>query len=192
MRIRAFSIVWLILFSLPTLGAHPHMWIDGTIGLKLDSNGLSAIEVLWLFDEFSSADMLLLYDLDRDGKLSAREVERIRDEGFSHLRNRDYFMVAYLGEREVDIPDAQDFHASIRDGRLAYGFTLPLKMAFNGLDGLVVGMFDFSYFVDFLSEPERERYVHQTRTVDLKPVLLRLASEGWGTIETRAVRLQVR
>ena len=189
---RACSIVGLIFFAVSPLEAHPHMWIDGTIGLRFDSNGLSAIEVLWLFDEFSSADMILLYDLDRDGKLSTHEVEQIRDEGFSHLRNRDYFMVAYQGKREVDIPDAEDFHASIRDGRLLYGFSLPLKMGFNGLDGLVVGMFDFSYFVDFFSEPERERYVHQTRTVDLKPVLLRLTSEGYGTIEARAVRLQVK
>ena len=171
------------------LNAHPHMWIDGTIDLRFDASGLSGITVSWLFDEFSSADMLFMYDEDHDGVLSSAEVRQLRDETFSHLRRTDYFIIAWTGSQQLGVPDAADFTAAIRDGRLVYSFFLPFRGRWIDIDNMVFTMFDYGYFIDFLTQPETERYRHQGRTIDLSQVLLQLQSEGYGVIRAHGVQV---
>ncbi len=182
-----------LLILLPILAhAHPHMWIDGTIELHLDNSGLSALTATWAFDEFNSAEMIFMFDDDLDGELSRAEVEAIRDQAFAHLVQLDYFLIAFAGQDRLEIPQADSFDARIERGRLIYEFTVPLRLPWSRLDDTVIAFFDVSYFIDFLSEGARDRYAHGSRTVRLRSDTLRLASQGWGTIQVPAVRTAIR
>jgi nickel/cobalt transporter (NicO) family protein len=186
----------LLLTMLASLGAavhaHPHMWIDGTFELQLDNNGLSGIRATWEFDEFNGSEMIFMFDDDFDGRLSAAEVRRVHDEAFVHLVQLDYFMVAFSGERQLTIPEADSFDARIDRGRLVYEFTVPLRVPWQNLDDLVIAFFDESFFIDFVSVADADRYNHAGHTLRLQSETLRLASQGWGNIYVPAVRTVLR
>ncbi len=194
MKMRRNRALFLLLFA--ALGvaahAHPHMWIDGTIDLQLDASGLSGLKATWFFDDFNSAEMIFMFDDDFDGKLSPAEVRRIRDDAFVHLVQLDYFVVAFAGQRQLTIPEATSFDARIERSRLVYEFTIPLRVPWKDLDDLVIAFFDESFFIDFLSVADAERYDHAGRSIRLESQTLRLASHGWGTIHVPAIRTVLR
>lgn len=171
--------------------AHPHMWIDGVFALELDDDGVAAVRVTWLFDEFNSADLIFSYDDDLDGEISGTENARIRREAFEHLVDIDYFVLAFAGGRRLDVPAATSFDATIDEGRLRYEFTVPIRIAWREMRDLVIGLFDESYFIDFVSDPAQPVYTRGRRSVSLSEESLRLASDGWGTVRVPAVRLAV-
>lgn len=171
-----------------TAHAHPHMWIDGEIDLRLDRDGLAGVHVTWVFDQFNSAEMIFMFDENLDGTLSPAEVGAIRDEAFAHLVQLDYFLIAFSGQERLEIPPADSFNARIDRGSLIYEFTVPLRVPWPRLDDVVLAFFDVSYFIDFLSEAVQGRYTHAGRLIDVQSDTLRLASQGWGTIQVPAVR----
>ena len=194
LRMRRKRVLFLTLLAAiaVALQAHPHMWIDGTFELRLDNQGLSGIVATWTFDEFNSSEMIFMFDDDFDGELSPAEVRRIHDEAFVHLVQLDYFVVAFSGRRELKIPEAEAFDARIDQGQLVYEFTLPLRVAWQDLDDLVIAFFDESFFIDFLSASNVDRYDHAGRSLQLQTETLRLASQGWGTIYVPAIRTVLR
>lgn len=174
-----------------SLAAHPHLWIDATVDLQLDHAGVRAVTVSWIFDEFNSADMIFSFDENRDGRFSEREQTTIRENAFSHLIDSDYFIVAYQGSEKLDIQEVESFRAAVTEGRLLYEFSVPLRVPWRRIDNLVVGAFDESYFIDFVSEPASGRYDFRGRTVHVENDEIRLESEGWGTIRVPAIRAEL-
>lgn len=175
-----------------TLDAHPHMWIDAAVDLELDAAGIAGLDIEWTFDEFTSADLIFTFDDDLDGSLSRAETATIRREAFEHLVEIDYFLVAFAGTDRLEVSEADRFTASIEDGRLVYGFRVPVRIAWGRMDDLVVGHFDQSYYIDFLTEPRRAEYAAAGRRVRLGEETLRLASDGWGTVRVPALRVEAR
>jgi ABC-type uncharacterized transport system substrate-binding protein len=165
------------------------MWIDGVVDVDFEDSGLSNVTVVWLFDEFNSADMIFSLDSNLDGVISASENEAIHDQAFSHLSRADYFLVAFAGTRRVEIPDATRFSASIVDGRLRYEFDVPLRLEWGEVDDVVFGLFDSSYYIDFVTDPARTSLARSGRTVHLSDDTLTLESEGWGRIQVAAVKM---
>ena len=168
------------------------MWIDGTVDARFDADGLSALSVTWLFDEFNSAEMIFSLDTNLDGRISESENESIRAQAFSHLGRTDYFLVVFAGTRRVVIPDATEFRASITDGRLQYRFVVPVRVGWRETEDLVIALFDRSYFIDFLTEAARPVLVHTDRDIRLDEASMVLESDGWGTIRVPAVKVVVR
>ncbi len=191
MRLVMIALLVLLVYGWPT-SAHPHIWIDGTFDLELDSGGLRSLGVSWLFDEFNSAQMIGMFDDNRDGLISASESEDFRLEAFEHLRDRDYFVLASLGQERLAIPDARSFKALVENGKLRYSFELPLRVHWTDLEGLVFAFFDPSYFTDFLSTARRETYTFEHRELLLISRTLRLESKGWGTIRVPALQAGLR
>lgn len=188
MRIRLVVGFVMLALGAGRLAAHPHIWIDSTVDFEFDRSGISTVRVTWLFDEFYSADMILSFDANGDGELSAAEQRAVRADAFDHLVELDYFLYVFSGTRHVDIGQAQSFAVSVTDGRLAYEFTVPVRVPWARVSDLVVASFDPSYFVDFLSEPSRTRYSHGGRTIRARAETLQLASQGYGTIQAPGVR----
>lgn len=182
----------IFMFTAGALAAHPHLWIDTTVDLQMDSRGLSGVAVTWLFDEFNSADMIFSFDENLDGEISTAEQERVRMEAFAHLAEIDYFLVVFRGQDPVELGEADSFNASILDGRLQYEFSVPVRVAWNDVENLVIASFDQSYFIDFISRPVRTSYARGRRTVQVRNETLQLSSEGWGTIRVPAVRADLR
>lgn len=192
MRLLTASVVIALLFVSASATAHPHMWIDATIDVRLDGAGLSAIDVEWTFDEFSSADLIFSFDDDLDGALSRAEIATIRSDAFAHLHQVDYFLVAFAGSDRLGMPAADEFTARIEDGRLVYVFRVPVRIGWDRMEDLVVGHFDQSYYIDFLTESRNSEYGGPDRRVVVGEETLRLASDGWGTVRVPALRLEER
>ena len=181
----------LVLLPLIAASAHPHLWIDGTVGLTTEGSTLTGLEVEWLFDEFNSADMIFSFDEDLNGTFSDSEVEFLRLNAFDHLRQADYFTLMFQGIGRVEVGDATEFSAEIRDGRLVYSFTIPLDIQLLDANNLTVALFDPSYFIDFVTEPEQESYLSGIRFAGLDQETLQLQTQGWGVVSVPAVRLRV-
>ena len=185
--------VVIALLLLPTVSvAHPHMWIDAGVDLEVDGRGVSAIDVEWTFDEFSSADLIFSFDENLDGALSRAEIATIRSDAFAHLHRVDYFLVAFAGSDRLEMPAADEFTARIDDGRLVYVFRVPVRIGWDRMEDLVVGHFDQSYYIDFLTESRNGEYGGPERRVVVGEETLRLASDGWGTVRVPALRLEER
>ncbi len=174
-----------------TAGAHPHTWIDGGFSLEVDSSGLRAIQVTWVFDPFTSSDLLFSYDSDGNGVISRQESGAFYENAFRTLESVGYFVLAELSGRPLAIPQPQDFRASTRDARLIYEFTLPLRVSIRELGSLLLSLFDPSYYVSFTSEAVDEQYRVGPRTISLRDEVIRLESVGWGTIRVPALRVEV-
>lgn len=169
--------------------AHPHMWIDASVQPEFDDTGLSGIRVEFLFDEFNSAPMIIDYDVDGSGVLGWSEISSIRETGFAHLHDIGYFMIAFLGSEAIEIPRLAGFHARIADGRLSYRFFLPIRVRWQALEDFTIAAFDSSYYVDFSTTIAERRFDRGSASVLATSERLRLATEGWGTIEVPAIRL---
>lgn len=174
-----------------SLSGHPHLWIDGDIDLVLGNDGVQTVHVRWLFDEWNSADMIFTFDQNLDGRLSRAEIDIVRAQAFTHLRQSDYFTIAFAGPERIDIPDAEAFHAAIEDGRLVYEFELPFDLRWGSLDNVIIALFDPSYFIDFISVPVQPSYRRRGQTVALQTESLYLQTQGWGTVEVPGVRMDL-
>ena len=168
------------------------MWIDGVFDLQVDRRGIASVGVSWVFDDFNSSELIFSFDEDLDGELDRAEQREIEQRAFAHLGQADYFVVAFAGTRRVQVPAASDFRATIDEGRMRYEFTLPLRLGWDELDDFVMGLFDSSYYIDFLSDPAHERYSHGNRSLALSHETLHLESEGWGTIRVPVIRVALR
>ncbi len=182
-----------LLLVLPALAvtAHPHMWIDGTVGLIIDGSDVTGLEVEWLFDEFNSADMIFTFDTNLDGSLSQGEIDRIEASAFDHLMAADYFALMFQGITRVEVGKATDFSAGIRDGRIMYSFTLPFEMSLGDAHDLTIALFDPSYWIDFITEPSEGSYLAGIRFAGFQAETLHLQTQGWGVVSVPAVRLNV-
>ena len=120
MRFRQLLCLTILVVAFESLGAHPHMWIDATMDFELDGDGLQAVRISWLFDEFNSAEMLFSFDGDLDGEISRAEQTRLRTNAFEHLVDVDYFVIAFSGDERLEIGTARGFRAEVVEGRLLY------------------------------------------------------------------------
>lgn len=191
MRYRLLVPIAIVLLA-PAIGAHPHMWIDGILGLEFGANGIEGIRVTWMFDQFNSADMLHQLRISPRGQISADQSREIYETAFTHLRAMDYFILAKQRNRPVPLPDAVDFTASIDRGRLVYEFTIPLSMPVRQANELVLAFFDESYFISFMTLAASDAYRSGGATLELAQEPLRLQTDGWGNVQITALRTVVR
>jgi ABC-type uncharacterized transport system substrate-binding protein len=189
MNMRRLALGGLLMLVSATVPAPPHMWIDATIDVAIDASGLSEVYVDWLFDEFNSAEMIFHLDANLDGRISSAESETIRDSAFAHLASVDYFLLAYVDSGALVVPEASRFRAEVVDGRLRYRFTLPLRVSRDEAEGLILGFFDSSYFIDFLTSPREPGSGGRGGGPLYSEETLTMESEGWGRVRVPAVRI---
>jgi polyphosphate kinase len=105
----------------PAAAAHPHVFIDAGVELRLDDQGrLAALRIVWVYDEFTS--MLILGDLGldpgRDDRLEPAEIATLAgfdmqwDEGFAG----DTFLV--VAGQSAALGPPRDWTADYIGGRI--------------------------------------------------------------------------
>jgi ABC-type uncharacterized transport system substrate-binding protein len=141
--------VFLILFSPLLLFAHPHTFIDVHPTLKEES-----ITLAWVFDEMTSQILMMDFDTDHDMELDAQESERIYANNFASLYSFEYYTYLYRGAMKLPTPEAHAFSASVRNGRVAFAFTLSLP---KGVDRIM--FYDEEMFSAFVL---KEAFVKKT------------------------------
>ena len=93
MRARFYTLAFL-LFALNPQSAfpHPHVFIDNTVAIVFDGEGLAGFRLYWLFDEMFSNMLIHDYDKNGDGKFEEGEIKGLKRGAFSNLKKFNYFI----------------------------------------------------------------------------------------------------
>jgi ABC-type uncharacterized transport system substrate-binding protein len=110
-------------------GAHPHVFIESAVTVHFGNEGPAFLEIRWEFDELFSSTLLATFDNDHSGTFSLEESRRIERKDFAGLKYFQYFVDLSIDGHPVAEVTARDFLATAAQGRVRYGFTVPLAGA---------------------------------------------------------------
>ena len=156
-RVRILSLILLAVGT--TVAAHPHIWIDNRIEVRLNGDRIEAIRAHWTFDAFFSQSVLIDVGQVRGGRLSPDQVERIRRNAFENLRNYGYFTYIRINGTNHPVQAVERFGARINDeNALVYTFDIPLDVPIGSEPvSLRISMYDETFFSDFAYESREVR-----------------------------------
>lgn len=139
---------WLLAVLLPVAArAHPHVFVDNTMDVVFDGQGLSGIRVTWKFDPMASMQYLADLDPDGDGVLTRKEWEAQREDIAGFLAEERFFLYVMVNGNTVPVTAVRDFTATYTDGVLTYSFFAPLAVPRGSR--VLVAVYDPSYYTDF-------------------------------------------
>ena len=134
--------------SVRSAGAHPHIFIDARVVFQMESGKVVAITQHWTFDAVFGGVVIHAFDRNRNGKLESGEVQQVRRGAFDALKDFNYFTVVRIGGKELKLDRATGFAAAVKNGRLAYEFTVPLPQPVDLRTGDPAFLFlDKTYYV---------------------------------------------
>ena len=127
--------------------AHPHLFIDASLGLQVDADGqLVAVEVSWTYDPFYS--LLILedrkLDQDGDGVLTPEEEEVLAFFDLQFSDGYDGALEVEVAGKAVKLAAPSGSHVTLVDGQLVSRHVRPLAEAAPG--GATVRTFDPTFY----------------------------------------------
>ncbi|MCK5683178.1 DUF1007 family protein [bacterium] len=145
----------ILLFFFPLfLFSHPHIFIESSIEIVLNDNGIEGMNHKWVFDEMFSGSMIGDFD-DGDEVLSKEEIADLKKNAFEYTSEQEYFTrIKVVGHSTVSEKkkiklNAENFVATIQDGKLIYSFFTPLKLDFSEKKKIIISIYDSTYYVAF-------------------------------------------
>jgi ABC-type uncharacterized transport system substrate-binding protein len=130
--------------------AHPHVFVEHSITVVVNVDGLEGFRFAWTFDEMFSSMVVLTFDANKDKTLSAPEVKTIEQKHFANLKDFNYFVHLRVNDKPVAVTSFKDFHVKMVGGQVVYEFTIPIKATEGTLE---VAVDDPTYYSAFaLSE----------------------------------------
>lgn len=137
-------VLGICLFSI-TVYAHPHVFIKVHVSVEEEK-----IFVLWSFDEMSSSMLIGDYDKNKDKTFDEKEIAFIKKDHFDTLASLSYFLHLYDGKVEHVTTKVNDFHASVKNKKLHYLFSIPKPL----LKEYELRFYDFDMYVGMIVKPE--------------------------------------
>ncbi len=118
-----------ILFLLCTMCAsvafaHPHVFVDASVKVLFNENGLSGVQNRWVYDEVYSRATIASVDENDDGKLSVEEGEGLKSIILGEVAKSNYFNYVQSGSVFLGAKAVTDFKASVKNGRLVLDFVV--------------------------------------------------------------------
>ncbi len=144
----------LLLLPLPA-AAHPHVWIEATLGIETIEGKVTAFDVTWVFDDLYSELVRQDFDLDGNGRLSQEELDGLVGISAANLMEYSFFTHLKVGEEERRIIAVKEFYADVlEDGLVRYRFRVQLPQPIDPrTTPLAIGLYDESYYVDIVLPP---------------------------------------
>ena len=178
------AIVLLILIVVPSVWAHPHIWIDGWYKVHYENDQLNGVEIFWLMDEMFSSAIILDYDKDRNGQFSKAESAEIEQKAFKNVGRWNYYTHIEIDGKGIGEINPQQFSAKIeKQQRILYRFFVPVNKKIKKSTKLKVASYDPTYYTDINIQTSKVRekgYASFRRQLGWKKMLHR--TEGWGDI----------
>lgn len=113
------------------------------LNVVFDEKGLAGIKVRWKFDDMFAED----HDLNRNGKLEAGEVIKIKEKAFSFISEHSYFTFIKIDNVPFKVKFVRDFNAILENRKLVYEFLIPCHVtATNQAKKVTVASYDPSYY----------------------------------------------
>ena len=138
-----------LLSAFGTVYAHPHMFIDTKLEVRLSGDCLDGLEITWYFDPMFTASIVNDWDSNGNGSFSPSEVDLIFENAFSNLADFDYFTYISSGSTTLSPSAVEDFTVFMDGQTLVYRFYVPFDMPV--CDGCFsVAIYDHTYYCDIL------------------------------------------
>lgn len=148
MRVAALASTLVALMAGPA-AAHPHVFIDYAVTLVVSADRVAGVRLAWTFDDLFSGFILQEFDKDRNGGLSAAEVQRIETAHLAEFHKVGYYTTVNVNGKPVALPTALEFRATVAKGIVTYEFTLPLWVPLASATALEVLIDDPVYYIAY-------------------------------------------
>ena len=126
---------------------HAHVWIDNTVVVHFDDQGMAGFKEKWAFDEMFSQMIIHDFDKNRNGRFELAEVKEIKKGAFSNLRKFDYFTHVKINGKSFEVKFVKDFNAKIVKNRVTYHFFVPCHIkATSSFKEIRIGIYDESFY----------------------------------------------
>ena len=130
-----------------TAFAHPHVFIEQRLKVVFDDNGLSGIQVNWLFDDMFSSMIANDHDLNKNNSLEPEEVAQIKGKAFAYIAEYDYFFSVKIDGTPFPVKWVTDFSAELDQGKLIYDFFIPCHVAaVRTPKKIIIASYDPNYY----------------------------------------------
>jgi len=153
-RILLSALLALLLLAAPA-HAHPHVYVDVSLTFEIDGSGLAALREDWLFDDLFTNAILAEVGLDPAALATPEGQAAMKTGAFDNLSNFGYFTFLENAGRRLPVDGVRDFRASVREGRLAYAFTVPVGLPATEMRNFRAAVFDREYYTDMLLLEDR-------------------------------------
>ena len=136
----------------PQAVAHPHSWIDLRTFAIFDAQGrITALRVLWTFDEFYTAFAIEGMDKDGDGVPDDASLRTLADASTKGLSEYSYFTFIESAGKPVAHGPVRDMESTYFQNRLGLAFTLPLAEPVDPRkSSFVYRIYDPTYYIEIL------------------------------------------
>lgn len=147
--LRKWLYVVCLLSAFVTAYAHPHMFIDTKLEVRLSGDRLDGLEITWFFDPMFTASIVNDWDVNGNGSFSPSEVELVYENAFSNLADFDYFTFVSTGNTTLSPSTVEEFTVFMDGQTLVYRFYTPFDITVR--DGsFSVAIYDHTYYCDIL------------------------------------------
>ena len=139
----------------PNASAHPHGWIDLSVRVITDDNGVvSGLHQTWRMDPFYS--LVVFEELQRVENASIEQgLDQLGKEIRDNLAEQHYLTEVSINGELQALGEVNEYTAMERDGRLTFMFILPLETP-QALAGALLSyqVFDPTYYIEVVHEEE--------------------------------------
>tara|TARA_R110002012_G_scaffold182942_3_gene349309 strand:- start:30 stop:689 length:660 start_codon:yes stop_codon:yes gene_type:complete len=139
----------------PNAHAHPHGWIDLSVRVITDDQGLvSSLHQTWRMDPFYS--LVVFEELQQAEGASLEEgLDQLGKEIRDNLATQHYLTEVRINNAPQALGEVSEYTAMERDGRLIFMFILPLETPQPLTASLLsYQVFDPTYYIEVVHEEE--------------------------------------
>jgi ABC-type uncharacterized transport system substrate-binding protein len=139
----------ILLLSLGSAQAHPHVWVTFHSELIYAADGsMTGVRHAWTFDDMFSAYALQGITHAKKGQYSREELASLAQTNVDSLKEYAYFTYARADGKKLKFADPIDYYLEYKNAALTLHFILPLKAAASAKT-MKIEIYDPSIFVDF-------------------------------------------
>ncbi len=136
--------IFILSLFISSLFSHPHTFIDVYPTVKVQSNATTVVNFKWVLDDMTSTILIMELDRDGNGKIDEKENSYIYDEYFSIFKGYDYYTYIKVDEKNVKLPEPENFRATIENSKICYSFDIKLN---HNIKNIVIEFGDSAYYV---------------------------------------------
>jgi ABC-type uncharacterized transport system substrate-binding protein len=138
---------FLLFVAVDVSNSHPHVFIQNSLRIIFNQQGLAGVRVKWVFDEFFTSMIADEFDKNHNNKLEKPEIIDIEKGAFANLVKFNYFSFIKINGKAFMVEYVRDFSASLAGGNLIYAFVIPChEEAITTFKEVVISQYDPTYY----------------------------------------------
>ena len=145
------KLLFLSILFFSALCSHPHTFIDVHPTINFKDNKTTSIHIEWVFDEMTSAMLIMEVDEDGDGEISPKESEYILKEYVSVFEDFGYYMYIKSAGKLLTNFKAVNFTAHVNNHKISYSFDIQGEFDANNT---IIEFGDSDYYIAMVLKKE--------------------------------------